>query len=80
MDTTRTVFDVITDFLATNPTPDAILAYQLPDELEQRGEQLLERQRVGDLTFDEELEAYDFLRADKMLSLLKSKVRRVWNT
>jgi hypothetical protein len=26
----RTVFDVITDFLATYPTPEAILAYHLP--------------------------------------------------
>jgi hypothetical protein len=29
----RTVFDVITDFLAAEPTPEALLSYHLPDDL-----------------------------------------------
>lgn len=71
----RTVFDVITDFLTTYPTPEAILAYRLPAGLEQRARDLLERQRAGQLTFDEELEMYDFIRADDMMTLLKAKTR-----
>lgn len=72
---TRTVFDVITDFLATNPTPDAILAYRLPDELERRASELLQRQRENNLNFDDELEMFDFIRADDMMTLLKAKTR-----
>ncbi len=72
---TRTVFDVITDFLTSDPTSDAILAYRLPAVLEQRARDLLERQREGQLTFDEELEMYDFIRADDMMTLLKAKTR-----
>ncbi|MBN8636932.1 MAG: hypothetical protein J0M07_16515 [Anaerolineae bacterium] len=71
----RTVFDVITDFLATNPTPETILAYRLPVELEQRALQLLEIQRAEGLSRDEELEMLDFIRADDMMTLLKAKTR-----
>ena len=71
----RTVFDVITDFLAADPTSEAILQYRLPGELEERAVQLLERKREDRLTFDEELEFYDFIRADDMMTLLKAKTR-----
>ena len=42
---TQTIFDVITDFLATEPTPQDILAYRLPPELEARALDLLARKR-----------------------------------
>lgn len=72
---TRIVFDVITDFLAADPSPEAILAYRLPEELEARALSLLERNGEGLLSFDEELEMYDFMRADDVMSLLKAKTR-----
>ncbi len=71
----RTVFDVITDFLASEPAAQAILDYRLPAELEARAVQLLERKRDANLTNDEELEMYDFIRADDMITLLKAKTR-----
>ncbi len=71
----RTIFDVITDFLASNPAPQAILDYRLPDELEARARHLLDLKRADRLTFDEELEMYDFVRADDMMTLLKAKTR-----
>lgn len=72
---TRTVFDVITDFLAANPEPQTILDYRLPPELEARALELLARKRADRLTFDEELELQDFIRADDMMTLLKVKTR-----
>ena len=71
----RTVFDVITDFLASEPAPQTVLDFRLPVELEARASQLLERKRQDLLTFDEELEMYDFIRADDMITLLKAKTR-----
>ena len=71
----RTVFDVITDFLASDPKPGAILAFHLPDDMEVYASQLLERRRGHGLTQDEELELYDFIRADDMMTLLKAKTR-----
>lgn len=70
-----TVFDVITDFLASDPAPEAILVYRLPTELEERALQLLATRREDRLTFEEELEMYDFIRADDMMTLLKAKTR-----
>lgn len=71
----KTVFDVITDFLASDPTPREILEYRLPADLEERALALLARKRGGQLTFEEELELYDFIRADDMMTLLKAKTR-----
>lgn len=71
----RTVFDVITDFLASDPTTEALLAYHLPDELQARVDELVERNGEGQLTFDDQQELYDFMRADEMMSLLKAKTR-----
>jgi hypothetical protein len=76
----QTVFDAITDFLASSdPTPDAILAYRLPAELEQRAHYLLERRRDDTLTRDEEFELFDFIRADDLMTLLKAKTRLKFN-
>ena len=71
----RTVFGIITDFLASDPTPQQIIAYRLPDDLEARAHYLLERNAEGQLSFDEEQEMYDFMRADEMMALLKAKTR-----
>jgi len=71
----RTVFDVITDFLAAEPTPEELLAYHLPDSLQARVEELVERNGEGQLTFDEQQELFDFIRADQMIALLKTKTK-----
>jgi hypothetical protein len=70
----RTVLGVITDFLASDPTPEEIIAYRLPEDLEARAHELLERNGEGLLTFEEQQEMYDFMRVDQMMSLLKAKL------
>lgn len=72
---THTVFDVITDFLASDPTPEQILAFHLPDDLQARANDLIERNGEGQLTFDQQQELYDFIRADDMMALLKAKTK-----
>ncbi len=72
---TRTIFSHITDFLATNPTPQEIIGYQLPPELEARAHELLERNGEGLLSVEEQQEMVDFMRAEEMMSLLKAKTR-----
>jgi hypothetical protein len=74
-ESTKTVFELITDFLASEPSPEAIIAYRLPQSLEERAHALLDLNSEGKLSFDEELEMYDFMRADDMMSLLKTKTR-----
>lgn len=71
----QTVFDEIADFLATNPTPEEIIAYQLPDALQARALELLEKNGEGDLSERERDEMMDFVRVDQFMSLLKIKLR-----
>lgn len=71
----RSIFSEIVDFLAADPTPEAIIAYRIPKDIEDRAHDLLERNSEGELTFDEQQEMYDFMRADEMMSLLKARKR-----
>jgi hypothetical protein len=71
----RSVFSEITDFLATNPSPEAIIAYQLPDDLQERAHYLLERNGEGELSLEERDEMMDYVRVDDMMSLLKAKMK-----
>ena len=71
----RTVFDVITDFLASEPTPQQIIEYRLPDDLQDRAHQLLDKNGEGELTPDEHKEMLDYARLDNMMALLKAKVK-----
>lgn len=72
---TRTVFDVITDFLATEPSPQQIIDYFLPDDLQTRADYLAERNGEGLLTVAEREEHDEFLKVDRMFSLLKTKMK-----
>ena len=71
----RSVFSEITDFLATNPTPQEIIAYQLSEELQARAHELLERNSEDQLTPEERDEMFDFVRVDEMMSLLNVKMK-----
>lgn len=72
----RSIFSEITDFLATNPTPEEIIAYHLPTDLQTRAHELLDLNGEGTLTDEERDELFDFVRVDEMLSLLKAKMKR----
>lgn len=72
---TRTVFDVITDFLAKEPSPQEIIAYHLPADLQQRLDDLLDKNGEDLLTPEEQEELFTFLKADQMFSLLKTKMK-----
>ena len=71
----RTVFDVITDFLASDPTSEELLAYHLPDDLQERADYLLERNSEDLLTPEEREEMHEFMNADEVIGLLKAKVK-----
>ena len=71
----RDVFAVITDFLAEDPTDEELLAYKLPDDLQKRVSHLLYLNRESELTCEQRHELDDFVYADNMISLLKTKIR-----
>lgn len=73
--TTRTVFDVVTDFLETEPSPQEIVDFFLPDDLQARLDDLLDKNGEGQLTYTEQEELTEFLNIDEMFSLLKTKMK-----
>lgn len=73
---TDTLFDSVLDFLASTPTPDQILAYQPPVDLQQRLSELLEQNRTDGLNDAEQIELEEFLRMNRFMSRLKLKARQ----
>lgn len=71
----RTLKDIVTDFLGSAPTLEALATYRLPDELQERAHDLLVRNRAGGLTPDERLEMEEFRQIDHLLTLVKAKAR-----
>jgi hypothetical protein len=71
----KTIADVVTDFLGSAPTLQEIAEYRLPDELQTRAHELLDRNRDGSLSDEERAEMEDFRRIDHLLTLVKAKAR-----
>jgi hypothetical protein len=70
-----TIYSILTDFLASNPSPQEIIAYQMPQELVRRAHELLERNTEEELSREEREEMLDFLRFEEMMSMLKLKTQ-----
>lgn len=73
--TLRTVFDEITDFLASEPSPQQIIAYHLPDDLQARADYLAELNGEDQLSPSEREELDEYLKVNRMFSLLKTKMK-----
>jgi hypothetical protein len=71
----KTVKDVVTDFLGSAPTLEEIATYRLPDALQARAHDLLDKNRAGSLTDDERAEMEEFRQIDHLLTLIKAKAR-----
>ena len=71
----RTVSDVVTDFLSTAPSLEEIVAYRLPDDLQMRAHNLLEKNREGTLSAEERAEMEEFRLIDHLMTLVKAKAR-----
>jgi hypothetical protein len=55
--------------------PKRIIAYRLPEDLQNRAHYLLELNVEGQLTPEERDEMLDFVRVDNMMMLLKAKMK-----
>jgi len=71
----RTITDVVTDFLGSAPTLEDIATYRLPDDLQQRAHDLLEKNRENTLSSEERAEMEAFRQIDHLLTLIKAKAR-----
>jgi hypothetical protein len=73
--TPGTLVDLITDFLAANPSSEEVIAFRLPEHVEQRALELLELNRENRLTDEERTDFEEFMRMEQFMSLLKIKAR-----
>jgi hypothetical protein len=71
----ETLLDEITDFLASIPTAEQIIAFKPSEPLDDRLQALLDRAGEGELTDSEQQELDEFLRVNHILKMLKGKVR-----
>lgn len=70
-----TMSAVISDFLGTAPSLEAIIEFKLPEALEQRVLELLDHKRRDLLTADEHAELDEFTRMGHFINLVKLKAR-----
>lgn len=73
---TRSVFDVVTDFLASRPTDEEMLAYTLPPELQARLDALIEIDAKSRLTAAQREELGDFRFVEDVMARVKVKIKR----
>jgi len=71
------VYDELVEYLARNATPEQILAFMVSDAMQQRADELLDRNNEGELNPDEQAELQQMLHFDRMVSLLKARAARI---
>lgn len=71
----KTVSDIVTDFLGTAPRLEAIVAYRIPQEFQERAHELLDKNRDGSLSEAEKYEMEEFRQIDHLMTLVKAKAR-----
>jgi 5-methylcytosine-specific restriction endonuclease McrA len=65
-------FDELITFLASSPSAEEIIAYHPPEALQARMSELLDKNRQGSLSRDEEAELDEFLRMNRFMSHLRA--------
>ncbi len=72
----RSVFDVVTDFLARQPTDEALLAYALPSDLQARHDELKSIAANSRLSAAQREELGDFRFVEEVMARVKVKIKQ----
>lgn len=67
----------VVSFLAREPRPDEILAFRPSDRFAERARELLDKNREGTLTPDEEAEMDEIEALDNFMAVLKVRAHRL---
>lgn len=73
---TSTVLDEVLDFLVSTPTPEQIIEFRPSEALQGRVRDLLDRNRSGTLSTEEQAELDEFSRMNHFVSMLKIRARK----
>ena len=70
------VYRLVMEFLASNPSPDAILDFDLTPAMRERANALMQKERAGQTSTSETTELDEYIRIDNILSTLKTGALR----
>ncbi|HET7089169.1 MAG TPA: hypothetical protein VFL17_10995 [Anaerolineae bacterium] len=62
----------ILEFLVSQPSPEAVLTFKPTSEMQARVEELLEKNRAGQLSPAESAELDEYVRVDHLITMLKA--------
>lgn len=74
------VYRYILEFLATHPSPEAILAFSPTPAMQKRASELLEKNRGDQLTPAEAAELDEYVRIHNLMSSLKARALKSMQT
>jgi len=69
------LYNEVIEFLADGPPPQAIVAFRPSAEAQKRVLELLDKNRAGALTPDEQTELDQYERLDYLMALVKARAR-----
>lgn len=72
----KTVFDVVTDFFASQPTDEEMLAYEIPPEQKARLDELVKIDNTSRLTAAQREELGDYRFVQDILTRVKAKIKQ----
>jgi hypothetical protein len=73
------VYSEVYEFLLSSPTPEQVIAFRASSTTQERARQLLESNRSGALTAEQEAELNEFERINHFVSMLKIYARQRLN-
>ncbi|MBZ0291014.1 MAG: hypothetical protein K8L99_00455 [Anaerolineae bacterium] len=71
----QSIFSELADFIVSQPTLTDIAEYRVPAAVEQRVQELLEKNREQGLSQEEQAEMDKFLAVSHLMTLAKAKAR-----
>ena len=69
-------YDEIIDFIVSGTTPSAVAEFQPSEEARKQIQELLDREKSGQLTSDEKSELEHYLELEHIMRLAKARARR----
>lgn len=73
------VYQELVEYLAQSATPEQILAFKVSDAMQQRADELLDKNNEGELTAEEAAELQQMLQFERMVLRLKTSATLALN-
>ena len=67
------IYQKLVEYLANFATPEQVIAFTIDDEIQERGEELLDKNNEGELSPNEQLELEELRQFHRILSKLKAQ-------